>query len=171
MAGAPIQGLWILHLFQARQATGSVVGAPGSRPIANADLLVTPCDVLMPAALGHVLTGDNAPRIQASYILEGANGPCTAEADEIFEARGIVCIPDIYANAGGVTVSYFEWVQNIQRFRWTEEKVNAELEQHMVEAHARIRQTMERYGVSMRTAAFVRAIELVKEATDLRGLQ
>ncbi len=164
-------GLDIVAIDAHVAKTGTVVGAAGAEIISNEDLLIAECDVLMPAALGHVLTADNAPHIRARYILEGANGPCTAEADELLEARGVVCVPDIYANAGGVTVSYFEWVQNIQCFRWDEDKVNAELEQHMVAAHKLLRETMERYGISMRTAAFVRAIEAVKEATDLRGLQ
>lgn len=153
------------------RATGSVVGAAGSEAISNDDLLIAECDVLVPAALGHVITAANAPHIRARYIVEGANGPCTIEGDEILTRRGIVGVPDIYANAGGVTVSYFEWTQNLQQFQWTEERVNTELEAIMVSAHKRIRATMERYSIPMRRAAFVNAIEAVKLATDLRGLQ
>ena len=150
--------------------TGSVVDAPGSKPISNDDLLISDCDVLVPAALGHVLTEDNARQVTAKWVLEAANGPTTVAADEIFNERGITCIPDIYANAGGVTVSYFEWTQNTQKFRWAEETVNSELEKHMVAAHRAIEKTRAEYKCSMRSAAFVVAALRVKEATDLRGL-
>jgi glutamate dehydrogenase (NAD(P)+) len=152
------------------KANGSVVGFPGARPISNEDLLVSDCDVLVPAALGHVLTKDNARNVKAKWVLEAANGPTTAEADAILRSRDVVCIPDIWANAGGVTVSYFEWTQNTQQFRWEEARVNEELEKHMVEAHRALRKTMEQHGCSLRTAAFVLAVQRVKEATDLRGL-
>jgi glutamate dehydrogenase (NAD(P)+) len=164
-------GLDIEALRAHARATGGVGGFPGSEPISNEDLLTLDCDVLVPAALGHVLTRDNAPRIKARYIVEGANGPCTAEADQILVDRGIVCIPDIYANAGGVTVSYFEWVQNLQNFKWTEGRVIEELDDVMTGAHRRIRDAMDRHRCSMRTAAFVLAIEEVKQATDLRGME
>jgi glutamate dehydrogenase (NAD(P)+) len=162
-------GLDIDRLKEHVAATGSVVDFPGSKPLDGGEVLTIDCDVLMPAALGHVLTEDNAPHVKAKYILEGANGPCTAEADKIFVDRGIVCIPDIYANAGGVTVSYFEWVQNLQTFKWTEERVNEELDAIMTSAYKRIREVMDRYKCPMRTAAFALAIEEVKRATDLRG--
>jgi glutamate dehydrogenase (NAD(P)+) len=157
-------------LAHARE-TGSVVDFPGSEAISNDDLLVTSCDVLVPAALGHVLTRQNAPHVKARYILEGANGPCTAEADQILQERGIVCIPDIFANAGGVTVSYFEWVQNLQNFSWDEERVNAELQKVMKRAHAELRAVMKQHGISMRCAAFVKALTAVKEATLMRGIE
>ena len=151
--------------------TGSVVDFPGAESISNDDLLVCDCDVLVPAALGHVITRHNAPHVKAKYVLEGANGPCTAEADQILEDRGVVCIPDIYANAGGVTVSYFEWVQNLQNFSWDEERVNAELDKVMTKAHRGLRAVMEEYGVSMRRAAFVKALNAVKQATLMRGFE
>jgi glutamate dehydrogenase (NAD(P)+) len=151
--------------------TGSVVEFPGTEPISNDDLLVTPCDVLMPAALGHVLTEANAPHVKAKYVLEGANGPCTAEADAIFESRDVRCIPDIYANAGGVTVSYFEWVQNLQNFNWGEDKINEELDRIMTRAHAEIRTLMNEHKIPMRRAAFAHAIREVRKATDMRGLE
>lgn len=163
-------GLDIPKVYEHAKATGSVVEAPGSEPISNDDLLLAECDVLAPAALGHVLTSDNAQHVKAKYVLEAANGPTTAEADAIFDEKGITSLPDIYANAGGVTVSYMEWTQNTQQLKWEEEEVNARLERHMVRAHEALRRTMARYECSMRTAAFVLAIERVKEATDLRGL-
>ena len=123
----------------------------------------------MPAAIGHVFNGENAREVKAKYILEGANGPTSVEADAVFEERGIVAIPDIYANAGGVTVSYFEWTQNTQQIRWTEEDINARLEKHMVDAHAAIREVMEEYGVSMRKAGFTLAVKRVIAAANLRG--
>ncbi len=163
-------GLDIPRLMEHVRETGSVVGFPGTTPISNDALLVADCDVLVPAALGHVFTAENAGQIKARYILEGANGPTTPEADAIFEKRGIVCIPDIYANAGGVTVSYFEWTQNTQKYRWSEELVNEKLEEYMVAAHRAISRSMAEHNCSMRKATFVLAIQRVKEATDLRGL-
>ena len=164
-------GLEISALTEHVANTGSVLDFAGSETIANADLLVSDCDVLMPAALGHVLTKDNAGDVRARYVLEGANGPCTAEGDEILQRNGVVCIPDILANAGGVTVSYFEWVQNLQNFRWSEEKVNEELDVIMRSAYRKVREVMDARKISMRQAAFVHAVGQVKVATDLRGLQ
>ena len=92
--------------------------------------------MLIPAAIGHVLTDQNAREVKARYVIEAANGPCTAKADEIFRSRNVLCVPDIFANAGGVTVSYFEWAQNIQKYKWSESKINDELEQHMVRKQA-----------------------------------
>lgn len=163
-------GLDVDQLCQHMAATGSVVGFAGSEPISNEELLTTECDVLVPAALGHVLTARNAPNVRAKYVLEAANGPTTAEADEIFESRGVVCIPDILANAGGVAVSYLEWTQNRQVQEWPEERVNQHLEEHMVAAHRATVQAMQEHRCSMRTAAFVVAVQRVKVATDLRGL-
>lgn len=163
-------GLDVPALLEHARTTGSVVDFPRSRSISNDDLLIADCDVLVPAALGHVLTGANAPHVRAKYVLEAANGPTTIEADDVFRQRGVVCIPDIYANAGGVTVSYFEWTQNIQKFRWAEAQVNTALEQHMVDAYRSIARSMKELGCSMRTAAFALAVQRVKEATDTRGL-
>ncbi|MEZ4227377.1 MAG: Glu/Leu/Phe/Val dehydrogenase dimerization domain-containing protein [Polyangiaceae bacterium] len=163
-------GLDIPALVAHVKATGSVIDFPGAKPVSNEDILIADCDVLVPAALGHVITGQNAREVKAKYVLEAANGPTTAEADEILEKKNIVCIPDIYANAGGVTVSYFEWTQNTQKFRWTEEQVNTQLEEHMVNSYKALHKTMQEHGCSMRKAAFVLAIQRVKEATDLRGL-
>ncbi len=135
------------------------------------EILTCECDVLIPAAIGHVLTEENAPHVKAKYIVEAANGPTTVEADQILNERGILTIPDIYANAGGVTVSYFEWTQNIQQHRWDEEDVNKRLEKHMVKAHKTLRKTMSEYNIPMRQAAFVTAVKKVMDATKLRGMQ
>ncbi|MBI3202240.1 MAG: glutamate dehydrogenase [Myxococcales bacterium] len=163
-------GLDVPRVMDHVKATGSVVGFPGATPISNEDLLISECDVLVPAALGHVLTRDNAAKVQAKWVVEAANGPTSMEADQIFGKRGVVCLPDIWANAGGVTVSYFEWTQNTQKYRWTEEQVNRELDKYMVDAWRSIQAMMKERGATMRTAAFALAVSRVKEATDLRGL-
>jgi glutamate dehydrogenase (NAD(P)+) len=163
-------GLDIPALFKHAQATGSVAEFAGVEAIGNQALLHVECDVLAPAALGHVLHEGNARDVRAKYVLEAANGPTTAEADQILTERGIVCIPDIWANAGGVTVSYFEWTQNTQKLKWSEELVNDSLEKHMVDAHRAIAATMEQHKCSMRTAAFIVGVRRVKEATELRGI-
>jgi glutamate dehydrogenase (NAD(P)+) len=163
-------GLDIPALTAHARETGSVIEFPGAEALSNQQLLTVECDVLVPAALGHVLHEGNARDIRAKFVLEAANGPTTAEADLIFNERGIVCIPDIWANAGGVTVSYFEWVQNTQKLKWTLEHVNEMLERHMVQAHRAIAAFMEEHKCSMRTAAFSVAVRRVKEATELRGI-
>ena len=163
-------GLDIPALVAHQKETGSVADFAGSEAITNSALLTIECDVLVPAALGHVLNETNARDVRASYVLEAANGPTAAEADAIFNERGIVCIPDIWANAGGVTVSYFEWVQNTQKLKWSEEEVNVALERYMVAAHQAIRNVMDTHRCSMRTAAFALGVGRVKEATDLRGM-
>jgi glutamate dehydrogenase (NAD(P)+) len=150
--------------------TGSVVGFVGAEPLSNQDLLISDCDVLAPAALGHVLTAQNARDVRAKFVLEAANGPTSIEADQIFNERGILAIPDIWANAGGVTVSYFEWVQNVQKLRWTEAQVNERLEEHMVSSHRAVMKIKETYKCSLRTAAFILGVLRVKEATDMRGI-
>ncbi|MBX3262446.1 MAG: glutamate dehydrogenase [Labilithrix sp.] len=162
-------GIDVPKLLEHVKATGSVVGFAGARSINNEEILTVDCDVLVPAALGHVITDKVAAEIRAKYVVEGANGPCTLEGSDVLDQRGVLCLPDIWANAGGVTVSYFEWVQNLQQHRWSEEKVNEELERHIVAAHKDIRAAMARYKTSMRTAAFVLALERVKAATDQRG--
>jgi len=165
------EGLNIPAVAKYAEEAGGVTGYPSAQAITNEDLLRCDCDVLIPAAVGHVITEKNADAIQAHYIVEGANGPCTAEADEILQKRGVVCVPDIFANAGGVTVSYFEWVQNTQKYTWPEVKINDELERHMVEAHTKLRRVMNVHNISMRTAAFVSAVDEVKKVTKARGLE
>jgi glutamate dehydrogenase (NAD(P)+) len=163
-------GLDITALTHYAKEHGSVDGFPGAEKMGASDVLRVDCDVVVPAALGHVVDGAVAQGIRGKWLLEAANGPCTIDGDRVLEERGIVAIPDIWANAGGVTVSYFEWTQNIQQLRWTEEDVNRRLETHMVDAHHAIRDAMQRHSCSMRTAAFIVGIERVKTATDLRGL-
>jgi glutamate dehydrogenase (NAD(P)+) len=163
-------GLDVSRLLEHQKETKSVVGFPGAKAVTNEEILGVDCDVLAPAALGHVLTDKTAKDVRAKYVLEGANGPCTAGGDEVLHQKGVVCIPDILANAGGVTVSYFEWTQNIQQHAWSEEQVNASLERYMVAAHDAVERTRREYDCSMRTAAFIVGIQRVKEATDARGL-
>jgi glutamate dehydrogenase (NAD(P)+) len=152
------------------QAKKTVAGFAGAEAISGEQVLYEPCDVLVPAALGGVLHNGNAGEVRAKIILEGANHPVEPEADNVFERKGIVALPDIFANAGGVTVSYFEWVQNRQHFRWDEDRVNAELRRIMRRAYADLRATRKRHSSSFRTAAFVLAIERVAHATELRGV-
>jgi glutamate dehydrogenase (NAD(P)+) len=163
-------GLDLDALVQHRIRTGSVVGFAGGETVDGPSTLELECDILIPAALEGQLTAENAPRIQARIIAEGANGPTTPEADEIFSERGILVLPDIFANAGGVTVSYFEWVQALQAFPWTEQQVNERLREVMHRAFLAITEIAETKQVPMRTAALVRAIERVAEFTRLRGI-
>ncbi len=151
-------------------ANGGLGGFTGGEKISNEDLLALDVDVLVPAALGGVLHSGNAGAVRAKIVLEAANAPVTDDADKIFEEKGIFVIPDILANAGGVTVSYFEWVQNIQQFTWDEERVNGELHKIMTKATGEVRALAEKKKVSMRTAAFMIAIERVAEAERLRGV-
>jgi glutamate dehydrogenase (NAD(P)+) len=137
--------------------------------INNAELLALPCDVLIPAALEGQLTAANAGQVQARLVVEGANGPTTPEADDILNDRGVLVIPDILANAGGVTVSYFEWVQGLQEFFWDEDEVYRRLERVLVRAYDEVETTAERHGVDMRTAAQITAINRVAQATITRG--
>jgi glutamate dehydrogenase (NAD(P)+) len=126
--------------------------------------------VLTPCALEQVITGENAGRVQAKMICEGANGPTTPAADEILEDRGILVLPDVLANAGGVVVSYFEWVQGLQEYFWKEYEVNAKLNDIVVRAFKETWSTRERFSTSMRMAAYGLAVQRVAEATTIRGL-
>ena len=150
--------------------TGSVIGFADCAPIDNDSILLLECDVLIPAALGGVLTAENAREVRTRLIVEGANSPTMPDADLIFREREIPVVPDILANAGGVTVSYFEWVQNIQQFTWTEERVNTELESTMVSSYRTVREIATTKKLPLRTAAFTLAIGRVGKATVLRGI-
>nr|MCW2728973.1 glutamate dehydrogenase [Aeromicrobium sp.] len=150
--------------------TGSVVGHPGSREIDGAALLTLPCTVLVPAAVEGVLTEANAPRVRAKIVVEGANGPTTAAADRILEAHGVMVVPDILANAGGVVVSYFEWVQANQAYWWSESEVEQRLGQRMRSAWSDVTDHAESSGLSLRNAATCLAVQRVADAHLLRGL-
>jgi glutamate dehydrogenase/leucine dehydrogenase len=153
-----------------KQEHGTVVGFPGADVVTNEELLTLPCDILIPAALENQITGRIAEQIQAKVVAEAANGPTTPEADDILFERGIFLIPDILCNAGGVTVSYFEWVQDMQSFFWTEARINESLKEIMDRAFEAVYQMSDLHEVHMRTAAYMLAVSRVAEATTLRGL-
>jgi glutamate dehydrogenase (NAD(P)+) len=144
--------------------------APGVAPVTNEELLCADVDVLVPAALEHAIHAGNANDIQARYIIEGANGPTTPEADEILNERGIVIVPDILANAGGVIVSYFEWVQDLQNYFWEEEEVNNRLERIMVRSFREVWDFSQKRNVPLRLGASMLAISRVAEAVHARGI-
>ncbi len=150
--------------------TGSVRGFPGGEPVPNREILELPCVFLIPAAVEGVITQENAERIQASVIVEGANGPTTPEADQILGERGILVVPDILANAGGVIVSYFEWVQDLQSYFWSEEEINTHLERIMVETFKSVSALARGRNVSLRVAALILAVGRVADALMTRGI-
>jgi glutamate dehydrogenase (NAD(P)+)/glutamate dehydrogenase (NADP+) len=154
----------------AAQNHKNLIGFPGSVPVSNAELLTLPCDVLIPAALENQITQDNAHQIQAQIIAEAANGPITLEADRILEDRGVVVYPDILANAGGVVVSYLEWVQGLSYLFWDEERVNREMEGLMVHAFQQVIQQSNVRQVSLRLAAYTLGVGRVAQALSDRGL-
>jgi glutamate dehydrogenase (NAD(P)+) len=154
--------------YRAREKT--LKGFPGSQDVDNQDLLTLDCDLLVPAAIGNQLTSRNARDIKAKLIVEGANGPTTPEADAIFRERGIFLVPDILANAGGVTVSYFEWVQDLQSFFWSEHEVNQKLKAIVTRAFTEVLKTKLERKLDMRMAAYVQAVSRVAGATRERGL-
>jgi glutamate dehydrogenase (NAD(P)+) len=164
------RGIDIAALDAHVKTAGGVHGFSGGEVFPADELLYEPCDVLVPAALGNVLRKDNAKQVRARIILEGANHPTDPEADAIFDQNELVVLPDIYANAGGVTVSYFEWVQNIQRFRWDEARVNDELRQVMQKSWRTISAQARQHRCGFRAAAFAVALERVAAATQLRGV-
>jgi glutamate dehydrogenase (NAD(P)+) len=163
-------GLKIAEVVAHVAETGSVVGLPGTEPITNEELVELDVDVLMPAALGEVITEDNVDRVRARVVIEAANHPVTPIADTALAERGVLVVPDILANAGGVTVSYFEWVQNNQEIRWEHDDVNRRLEGKLQRAYAECRAVQERHeGLTLREAGFTLAVERVVEAGRLRG--
>jgi glutamate dehydrogenase (NAD(P)+) len=163
-------GLDLAAIAKYKEQVGTVAGAPGTQTLNPMDVLEVPCDVLVPAATEGVITAENAPRIQARLIVEAANGPTTPEADKILFDRGIQVLPDILANAAGVTVSYFEWVQDLQSFFWTPEEVQEKLMHVMDRAYADVARVARDHQCDMRTAANMVAIRRVAEATQLRGI-
>jgi glutamate dehydrogenase (NAD(P)+) len=163
-------GLEIAKVIAWKQEHGTVQGFPGASDVSNAELLEVDCDVLIPAALESQITSRNAANIKARMIAEAANGPTTPDADEILFKNGVFLIPDILCNAGGVTVSYFEWVQDLNRDHWSEVVVNAKLKEIMVKAFAETLDVARRDDVNMRTAAYLLAVKRVADAMELRGL-
>ena len=163
-------GLDVPALVAHAVTNGGVAGFVGGESFPADEVLYQPCDVIVPAALGDVLTARNAGRIKARFVLEGANHPTDPDADAAFAANGVTVLPDIFANAGGVTVSYFEWVQNVQQFRWDEDRVNAELRKVMRQAYANLTGTAKKFDCDLRTAAYTLAVDRVARATRLRGL-
>jgi glutamate dehydrogenase (NAD(P)+) len=155
--------------FVANSPTRSLEGYTGGSKVSNAELLTLPCDVLVPAAMEDQITAENAADIKAKLIVEGANGPTTADADPILNAKGVLVVPDILANAGGVTVSYFEWVQNRLGYYWTEERVHRRADRAMKMAFDNVYAASEKYKVNMRIAAYVVAIDKVASTLKLRG--
>jgi len=162
------EGLDVEKVAEHFRTTGSVVGFSGARAITNEELIALDVDILIPAALGGVITRQNAGDVLAKLVVEAANSPITPKADEALRARNILVVPDILANAGGVTVSYFEWVQNLQQFHWSHEKVNEELERKMVTAWNAVHARSVKEKTPLRIAAYVEALHKVAEATRQR---
>jgi len=164
------RGLDIRQLETHVAESGSVAGFPGTDAVKGAELLELPCDILIPAALGSQIRGDNADRIKASLVAEGANGPTTPEADAILRDRGVTVIPDILCNAGGVVVSYFEWVQGLQYYFWRESEITTRLQEVMTRAFNRVWAIGQKEGTDLRTAALMHGVRRVADAFRLRGL-
>jgi glutamate dehydrogenase/leucine dehydrogenase len=164
------RGIDPIKALRYKERSGTVVGMPGTSRISNDDLLALKCDILIPAALENVITLDNAENIKAKIVAEAANGPTTPRADEILARKGVFVLPDILANAGGVTVSYFEWSQNLQGLCWSETQVNTQLQTVMQRAFTDVYDVSRKYRTHMRTAAYILAVGRVAEATLVRGL-
>jgi glutamate dehydrogenase/leucine dehydrogenase len=164
------KGLDIDRVVTWKQEHGTVQGFPGADDITNAEILETACDVLIPAALENQITGRNAANVRARIVAEAANGPTTPDADRILHDAGVFLIPDILCNAGGVTVSYFEWVQDLNRDHWTEAIVNEKLGTIMTKAFGEVLAIADREEVDNRTAAYLLAVDRVANAMAVRGL-
>jgi glutamate dehydrogenase (NAD(P)+) len=164
------RGIDPLKAMRYKERSGTVVGMPGTSRISNDELLTMKCDILIPAALENVITLNNADQIKAKIVAEAANGPTTPHADEVLARKGIMLLPDILANAGGVTVSYFEWVQDLQSFFWSEAEVNAKLESVMRRAFTEVHESARKHRTHMRTGAYCLAVGRVADATLVRGL-
>ncbi len=162
-------GIDLDDLLEYKRLNRNLVGYPKAEPISNKDLLELPVDILFPAALENQITADNAANIRARIVGEGANGPTTPEADAILFDKGVMVVPDVLGNAGGVTVSYFEWVQNQSRFYWSEDEVNQRLEDYMSRAMAEMHSMHERFGVTLRKAAYLVATDRLAQAMRVRG--
>ena len=164
------KGLDPAELLRHKEQAGTIAGFRGGDSITNEDVLEVPCEILVPSALEGQITERNAGRVKARLIVEGANGPTTPEADAILQDRKVLVVPDILANAGGVTVSYFEWVQDLQSFFWSEEEINERLERIMVRSFREVLAVSQERQVEMRTAALVKAVQRVADALMTRGI-
>jgi glutamate dehydrogenase (NAD(P)+) len=163
-------GMDIAALRKHKDETGSVIGFPGAKLISNEELLETQCTILIPAAYENQITEKNAGKVKAKLVAEAANGPTTPEADDVLYRNEIMVIPDVLANGGGVTVSYYEWLQNLRREYWTEAEVNEKLDRNITKAFSDVYETHAKFGVNMRKASTVLAVNRVVEAIQLRGL-
>ena len=163
-------GIDVKEVLKHRDKSGSVVGLKGTDQITNQELLEVKCDVLIPAALEGQIRASNAPKVRARMVAEAANGPTTPEADSILIEKGVFLVPDILANAGGVTVSYFEWVQDLHSYFWDEDQVNAELGKKMVRAFQEVTAKSQEYKTDMRTGAHILAVGRVADGVRLRGI-
>jgi glutamate dehydrogenase/leucine dehydrogenase len=163
-------GLDVQAALKHKEETGALYGLPGAKEIAPNDVLEVDCDILCPSALENSITMANVGNVKAKIIAELANGPTTPAADRVFEDQNVLLIPDILANAGGVTVSYYEWVQDQYSFFWSEKRINQTLEDTMSNAFQKVHQVATRYGTDMRTGAYILAIDRVAEATRVRGI-
>jgi glutamate dehydrogenase (NAD(P)+) len=163
-------GINAVALFEHVAKHGGVAGFEGADPVSKDEFWTIESDILIPAALEGQITEENAPKIKTKIVVEGANGPTTTAADDILHDKGILVIPDVVANAGGVTVSYFEWVQDFSSFFWTEDEINQRLERVMREAFAAVWQVASEHSVSVRTAAFIVACTRILQAREMRGL-
>jgi glutamate dehydrogenase (NAD(P)+) len=162
-------GLPVTELFDHTYEHRTIEGFGQGEALSNEELITLDCDILIPAALGGVITQENANDVRAKMVVEAANSPITTIGDAILNDRGVIVVPDIFANAGGVTVSYFEWVQNIQAMTWEEDDVNQQLERIMVKAYRDVTDVMKQQSVPMRTAAFTIAIQRVADTEKMRG--
>ncbi|MEN3035690.1 MAG: glutamate dehydrogenase, partial [Candidatus Methanosuratincola sp.] len=162
-------GLNVNAVADFKAKTGSVANFPGAKSITNEELLEAACDILIPAALENQINASNADKINAKLVAEGANGPIAPEADEILFQKGIMVIPDILANAGGVSTSYFEWVQNLQNYYWTLEEVRTKLDALMVKAFNNVYEKANKHKIDMRMGAYACAVDRVVRAMKLRG--
>ena len=163
-------GLDVPAVIAYKEEHGVLEGFPGADPISNEELIEIECDILTPCALEQVITAENASRVQAQMICEGANGPTTPAADEILEDRGILVLPDVLANAGGVVVSYFEWVQGLQYYFWRESEITSRLQEVMTRAFNRVWALASKEGTDLRTAALMEGVRRVAEGYRVRGL-
>ncbi len=162
-------GLDVSEIIRFKKETGAVRGFPGTTEMTNDEILTIPCDILVPAALENQLTKEVAGKVQAKIIAEGANGPTTPDGNQVLNERGIFVIPDILCNAGGVTVSYFEWVQNLANYYWTKEEVDHRLEVKMVSAFEQVYQMHSQYDVDMRSAAYMVSVKRIADAMAFKG--